>query len=115
MKASQFSDAQIVQILQQAKRNEQTIGAICCTHGIAEATFYRWRKTRNGCSGCGNARNCRCADDHANDDGQSPALPQHATYPNHVWTYDFVKDRCLDGTALRILTVMDECTRGGRL
>ena len=24
-------------------------------------------------------------------------LPLQAEYPNHVWTYDFVKDRCLDG------------------
>lgn len=40
--------------------------------------------------------------------------PQQATYPKHVWTYDFVKDRCLDGTPLRILTVMDEFTREGR-
>jgi putative transposase len=40
-------------------------------------------------------------------------LPQQATYPKHVWTYDFVKDRCLSGTPLRILTVMDEFTREG--
>ena len=38
------------------------------------------------------------------------SLPQQATHPNHVWTYDFVKDRCLDGRPLRILTVMDEFT-----
>jgi putative transposase len=48
MKASQFSDEQIVQILQQAERDEQTIGAICHSHGIAEATFYRWRKKFGG-------------------------------------------------------------------
>lgn len=39
--------------------------------------------------------------------------PQQAMHPNHVWTYDFVKDRCLDGRPLRILTVMDEFTREG--
>jgi len=48
MKASQFSDEQIVQILQQAERDEQSIGAICRAHGIAEATFYRWRKKFGG-------------------------------------------------------------------
>jgi len=48
MKASQFSDEQIVQILQQAERDEQTIGAVCRSHGIAEATFYRWRKKFGG-------------------------------------------------------------------
>lgn len=40
-------------------------------------------------------------------------LPQPASYPNHVWTYAFVKDRCLSGTPLRILTVRDEFTRQG--
>jgi transposase-like protein len=43
MKAGQFSDQQIVQILQQAERDKQTIGAVCRSLGIAEATFYRWR------------------------------------------------------------------------
>jgi putative transposase len=40
-------------------------------------------------------------------------VPVHATHPNHVWTYDFVHDRCLNGTALKVLTVMDEVTREG--
>ena len=48
MNASQFSDEQIVQILQQAERDEQSIGALCRSHGIAEATFYRWRKKFGG-------------------------------------------------------------------
>ena len=39
--------------------------------------------------------------------------PQSAAYPNHVWAYDFVEDRALDGSVLRILTVMDEFTREG--
>lgn len=34
--------------------------------------------------------------------------PEH---PNHVWAYDFVTDRTTDGRALRMLTVVDECTR----
>ena len=48
MKASQFSDEQIVQLLQQAERDEQTIEALCRAYGIAEATFYRWRKKFGG-------------------------------------------------------------------
>jgi putative transposase len=48
MKASQFSNEQIVHILQQAERDEQSIGALCRAHGIAEATFYRWRKQFGG-------------------------------------------------------------------
>jgi putative transposase len=39
--------------------------------------------------------------------------PQSAAYPNHVWAYDFVEDYALDGSVLRILTVMDEFTREG--
>ncbi|MDQ5854540.1 MAG: IS3 family transposase [Chloroflexota bacterium] len=40
-------------------------------------------------------------------------LPVKALYPGHVWTYDFLEDRCQNGTLLRILTVMDEFTREG--
>jgi putative transposase len=32
-------------------------------------------------------------------------------YRNHVWSYDFVKDRTHDGRPLRMLTVIDEHTR----
>jgi transposase InsO family protein len=39
--------------------------------------------------------------------------PQQATYPRHVWTYDEVSDRGLDGTPLRILAVLDEFSREG--
>lgn len=34
-----------------------------------------------------------------------------ATYPNHVWTYDFMHDACANGQRLKILTVTDEFTR----
>jgi putative transposase len=36
-----------------------------------------------------------------------------ATYPGHIWAYDFVEDALADGIPLRILTVMDEFTREG--
>lgn len=36
-----------------------------------------------------------------------------AAYPGHIWAYDFVEDALVDGTPLRILTVMDEFTREG--
>lgn len=32
-------------------------------------------------------------------------------YPRHVWSYDFVLDRTVDGRPLRILAVVDEYTR----
>ena len=34
--------------------------------------------------------------------------PEHKT---HVWAYDFVQDRTYDGTAFRMLTLIDEYTR----
>jgi putative transposase len=40
-------------------------------------------------------------------------IPVQATHPGHVWTYDFLHDRCLKGTPLKVLTVMDEFTREG--
>ncbi len=48
MKKGQFTEEQIVRILQQAERAEHTIGAICRQQGIAENTFYRWRQKFGG-------------------------------------------------------------------
>lgn len=48
MKQGQFSQEQIVKILQQAERQEQTVQALCKEHGISEVTFYRWRKIYGG-------------------------------------------------------------------
>jgi putative transposase len=39
--------------------------------------------------------------------------PLAASYPNHVWAYDFVQDQDSHGRTLYILTVMDEFTREG--
>jgi len=38
-------------------------------------------------------------------------LPCQADHPNHVWTYDFIEDALLDGRKIRILNILDECTR----
>jgi putative transposase len=48
MKKGQFTEEQIVRILQQAERGEQTMGALCREHGISENTFYRWRSKFGG-------------------------------------------------------------------
>ena len=50
MKASHHTAEQIIKILEQAEKGDQTIGTVCRTHGIAENTFYRWRKTYGGMS-----------------------------------------------------------------
>ena len=48
MKPNQHTPEQIIKILDQAAKGEQTIAAICREHGIAEQTFYRWRKAYAG-------------------------------------------------------------------
>lgn len=50
MKSSQHTAEQIVKILEQAERGEQSVGAVCREHAIAEATFYRWRRAYGGMS-----------------------------------------------------------------
>ena len=50
MKTNQHTAEQIIKILEQAEKGEQTIAALCREHGIAENTFYRWRKTYGGMS-----------------------------------------------------------------
>ena len=42
--------------------------------------------------------------------GRDP-VPVRAERPGHVWTYDFLKDQCENGQALRVLTLVDEFTR----
>ena len=44
MKQNQFPQEQIIAILQQAERSEKPITEICRQAGIAQTTFYRWRK-----------------------------------------------------------------------
>lgn len=50
MKTNQHTAEQIIKILEQAEKGEQTIAAVCRAHGIAENTFYRWRKVYGGMS-----------------------------------------------------------------
>ena len=39
-----FSEEQIVRILRQAERAEQTVAEVCKQQGISEQTWYRWKK-----------------------------------------------------------------------
>ena len=48
MKMPTYSAEHILKILEQADKGEQTVSALCRDRGIAEATFYRWRKTYRG-------------------------------------------------------------------
>ncbi len=48
IKTTTFTEEQIVQILREAENGAQTIASICRAHGIAENTFYTWRKKYGG-------------------------------------------------------------------
>jgi putative transposase len=48
MKAGQFTNEQIVAILQEADKSEKPILALCKDKGISGATFYTWRKRFGG-------------------------------------------------------------------
>ena len=50
MKTNQHTAEQIIKILDQAVTGEQTVAAVCREHGIAETTYYRWRKLYGGMS-----------------------------------------------------------------
>jgi putative transposase len=50
MKTTTHTPEQIIKIIEQAEKGEQTISAICREHGIAENTFYRWRRAYGGMS-----------------------------------------------------------------
>ena len=43
--------------------------------------------------------------------GVSTGLPTQATHRNHVWSWDFIFDRTDQGSALKMLTMLDEFTR----
>ncbi len=48
MKQKQFTDEQIVAILQEGSKGEKPITEICRQHEVSEATFYAWRKKFGG-------------------------------------------------------------------
>lgn len=48
MKAGQFTDEQIVAVLQEAAKGEKVIAEVCRQKGISENTFYTWRKRFGG-------------------------------------------------------------------
>ncbi len=50
MKAGQFTDEQIVAILQEAAKAEKPVVTLCKEKGISEATFYAWRTKFGGMS-----------------------------------------------------------------
>ncbi len=47
MRKSRFSEAQIIEILQQADAGMKVVD-LCRRHGISAATFYKWRSRYGG-------------------------------------------------------------------
>jgi len=43
--------------------------------------------------------------------GDGSCMRLRAEHANHVWSYDFVEDRTMDGRKIRILNIIDEHTR----
>lgn len=43
--------------------------------------------------------------------GPKGEVKEQASYPSHVWSYDFAEDRTTRGNRVRILAVLDEYTR----
>jgi len=68
--------------------NVKRVRRLCVKHGLS--LRHRIRRRRRGVRG---------------------SVPRAAQHANHVWTYDFVHDRCENGRKLKILTVVDEFTR----
>ena len=48
MKQGQFSNEQIVAILQETEKGDKPVVELCKDKGISEATFYAWRKKFGG-------------------------------------------------------------------
>ena len=68
--------------------NVKRVRRLCVKHGLS--LRHRIRRKRRGLGG---------------------SVPRSAEHVNHVWTYDFVHDRCENGRKLKMLTVVDEFTR----
>ena len=48
MKKSQFSEEQIVRMLQEAASGTKTQAQLCREHGVSENTFYTWKRKYGG-------------------------------------------------------------------
>ena len=96
MKRSRFTEEQIAFALKQAELGTK-VEEICRKIGISDATFYKWRQKYGGL-GPSELRRLR-----------QPKMVAHSI--NQIWSMDFVADNLFDGRKLRMLTVVDCCSR----
>ena len=48
MRQSRFTEEQIVAILAEGQRGEQTVDELCRKHALQKATYYGWKKKYSG-------------------------------------------------------------------
>lgn len=48
MKKGQFTQEQIIRLLQEVERGEKSVAALCKEQGITQTTYYRWRRQYGG-------------------------------------------------------------------
>ena len=42
------TEEEIIEILREAEKSDLSVAEICRTHGVADVTFYKWRKRYGG-------------------------------------------------------------------
>ena len=48
MKKGQFTNEQIIRLLQEAEKGDKTVAVLCRENGITQNTYYRWRRQFGG-------------------------------------------------------------------
>lgn len=100
MKQSKFSEAQIVAILGSVCK-DKNVENICREHGISPATFYNW-KSKYGVMGTDELRRMR--------ELESENARLKKLLADRSLDYDILKEG-RSAAAVRILNVLDECSR----
>jgi putative transposase len=99
-------DAQRLEKMRQAAQDNPRYGyrRVAIVSGLGFGCSWRLWKQSGFQLGSPRTRKPRKKD-------KTPAPPQQAEYPNHVWTYDILFDRLADGRPFKTLSVLDEFTR----
>ncbi len=107
MPKKRYNAAEIIHKLREADvllSQGMNIGQVSKRIGIAEQTYYRWRKAYGGMK-VDQAKRRRL---RLNDGSCIRLRPER---PNHVWSWGFVFDRTDDGRPIKLMVVIDEYTR----